>query len=327
MDAPVAPAPARFVGIDVSKATLDVALLPTGEVWQTANNPDGIDALVARIAGLGPTLVVLEATGRYEAPAASALATAGVPVAVVNPRQVRDFAKATGRLAKTDTLDAALLALFAERVRPEPRPLPDAESAALAAILARRRQLITMLVAEKNRAHVAASTVAKGVAKHVRWLEKELTSVDGDLVVAIRESAVWRAKDDLLRAIPGVGRVLATTLLADLPELGRLDRREIAALVGVAPLNRDSGTFRGQRSVWGGRATVRTALYADVTSAMSALSAARSNPPVKALYERLVEKGKSKKVALVACMRKLLVTCNAVVRDGAAWEPNRALAA
>ena len=234
---------------------------------------------------------------------------------------MRDFAKSTGRLAKTDALDAGILALFADRVRPEPRPLPDAESEALAALLARRRQLITMMVAEKNRAHVAAPSVQKSVAKHVRWLEKELAGLDESLVAAIRESVVWRAKDDLLRAIPGVGRVLATTLLADLPELGRLSRREIAALVGVAPLNRDSGAFRGQRSVWGGRATVRTALY------MSALSAARSNPPVKALYERLVEKGTPKKVALVACMRKLLVTCNAVVRDGAVWEPNRALAA
>ncbi len=310
-----------FVGIDVSKATLDVAVLPTGEVWQATNSPDGVDALVARIAGLGPALVVLEATGRYEAPAASALATAGVPVAVVNPRQVRDFAKATGRLAKTDALDAAILALFADRVRPEPRPLPDAESEAFAALLARRRQLITMMVAEKNRAHVAAPSVVKSVDKHVRWLEKELAGLDDSLVAAIRESTVWRAKDDLLRAIPGVGRVLSTTLLADLPELGRLSRREIAALVGVAPLNRDSGPYRGNRSVWGGRSTVRTALY------MSALAAARSNPPVKALYERLVEKGKPKKVALVACMRKLLVTCNAVVRDGAAWEPNRAFAA
>ena len=321
MEVPLAPVPARFVGIDVSKATLDVAVRPTGETWTSANAPDGIDALVARIAALAPTLVVLEATGRYEAPCAAALATAGVAVAVINPRQVRDFAKSTGRLAKTDALDAGILALFADRVRPEPRPLPDAESEALAALLARRRQLITMMVAEKNRAHVAAPSVVKSVAKHVRWLEKELAGLDESLVAAIRESVVWRAKDDLLRAIPGVGRVLATTLLADLPELGRLSRREIAALVGVAPLNRDSGSFRGQRSVWGGRATVRTALY------MSALSAARSNPPVKALYERLVEKGKPKKVALVACMRKLLVTCNAVVRDGAAWEPNRALAA
>ena len=321
MDSSIAPGQARFVGIDVSKATLDVAVRPTGETWTSANAPDGIDALVARIAALTPTLVVLEATGRYEAPCAAALAAADVPVAVVNPRQVRDFAKSTGRLAKTDALDAAILALFADRVRPEPRPLPDAESEAFAALLARRRQLITMMVAEKNRAHVAAPSVVKSVAKHVQWLEKELAGLDDSLVTAIRESAVWRAKDDLLRAVPGVGRVLATTLLADLPELGRLSRREIAALVGVAPLNRDSGSFRGQRSVWGGRSTVRTALY------MSALAAARSNPPVKALYERLVQKGKPKKMALVACMRKLLVTCNAVVRDGAAWEPNRALAA
>ena len=321
MDSSIAPGQARFVGIDVSKATLDVAVRPTGETWTSANAPDGIDALVARIAALTPTLVVLEATGRYEAPCAAALAAADVPVAVVNPRQVRDFAKSTGRLAKTDALDAAILALFADRVRPEPRPLPDAESEAFAALLARRRQLITMMVAEKNRAHVAAPSVVKSVAKHVQWLEKELAGLDDSLVTAIRESAVWRAKDDLLRAVPGVGRVLATTLLADLPELGRLSRREIAALVGVAPLNRDSGSFRGQRSVWGGRSTVRTALY------MSALAAARSNPPVKALYERLVQKGKPKKVVLVACMRKLLVTCNAVVRDGAAWEPNRALAA
>ena len=265
--------------------------------------------------------MVLEATGRYEAPCAAALASAGVPVAVVNPRQVRDFAKSTGRLAKTDALDAGVLALFADRVRPEPRPLPDAETEALAAILARRRQLITMLVSEKNRAHVAAPTVQKSVAKHVRWLERELAGVDADLDSAIRASAVWRAKDDLLQGIPGVGRVLATTLLAELPELGQLTRREIAALVGVAPMNRDSGAFRGQRSVWGGRSSVRAALY------MSALTAVRWNPPIRAFYERLIGKGKPKKVALVACMRKLLVTCNAIVRDGAVWEPSNALAA
>ena len=304
-----------YVGIDVAKGHLDVHALPSGEAWQSANDPDGIDDLVARVAALVPALVVLEASGEYEAPCAAALAAAGVPVAVVNPRQARDFAKSTGQLAKTDTLDAAMLALFAERVRPEPRPLPDAESQALAAVLARRRQLITMMVAEKNRAHMAAPSVAKSIAKHVRWLERELAGVDSDLTGAIRESAAWRAKDDLLRAVPGVGRVLATTLLADLPELGRLSRREIAALVGVAPLNRDSGAFRGQRSVWGGRSTVRTALY------MSALAAVRSNPPIRAFYQRLVGAGKPKKVALVACMRKLLVTCNAVVRDGASWSP------
>ena len=305
-----------YIGIDVAKDHLDVHALPSGEAWRSANDPDGIDALVARAAELGPALVVLEASGKYEAPCAAALAAAGVPVAVVNPRQTRDFGKSTGQLAKTDSLDAAMLALFAERVRPEPRALPDAETEALQAILARRRQLITMLVSEKNRAHMAAPSVRKSIAKHVRWLEKELGAVDDDLRQAIRESAAWRVKDDLLRAVPGVGRVLATTLLADLPELGRLNRREIAALVGVAPLNRDSGRHRGERSVWGGRATVRTALY------MGALAAVRSNPPVKALYERLVAKGKPKKVALVACMRKLLVTCNAVVRDGQAWSPS-----
>ena len=324
-----APTPAEvYVGIDVSKGTLDVATLPAGEAWTTANDDRAIAALTERIASLGPALVVLEASGRYEAPCAAALASAGLPVAVVNPRQVRDFAKSTGQLAKTDALDAAILALFAprplgrgQRVRPEPRPLPDAESEALQAILARRRQLVGMIASEKNRAHVAPKAVAKSVAKHVRWLEKELGAVDDDLRRAIRESAAWRAKDDLLRGVPGVGRVLATTLLADLPELGRLNRREIAALVGVAPLNRDSGKHRGERSVWGGRATVRTALY------MGALAAVRSNPPVKALYERLVAKGKPKKVALVACMRKLLVTCNAVVRDGQKWSASYGLVA
>ena len=255
MDAPTSPP--VFVGIDVSKGTLDVATLPAGEAWAVANDDEAIAALVARLLSLGPELVVLEASGKYEAPCAAALAAAGVPVAVVNPRQARDFARSTGQLAKTDSLDAAVLALFAERVRPEPRALPDAESEALAAILARRRQLIGMLASEKNRAHMAAPSVTKSVAKHVRWLEKELGMVDDDLRRAIRESAAWRAKDDLLRGVPGVGRVLATTLLADLPELGELNRREIAALVGVAPLNRDSGAYRGERSVWGGRATVR----------------------------------------------------------------------
>ena len=321
MDAPI------YVGIDVSKAALDVAVRPTSEAWQCTNDLPGIDDLVGRVASLDPALVVLEATGRYEAACVAALAEAGVSVAVVNPRQVRDFARATGRLAKTDRLDAAVLALFAERVRPEPRPLPDAESEALAAIVARRRQIITMLVAEKNRAHIAAPAVQKSVAKHVRWLERELSSVDDDLRSAIRESAVWRAKDDLLQSIPSVGRVLATTLLAELPELGDLTRREIAALVGVAPMNRDSGAFRGQRSVWGGRASVRAALY------MSALTAVRWNAPAKAFYERLIGRGKPKgradarPVALVAVMRKLLVTCNAVVRDGAEWDPRMAPAA
>lgn len=233
----------------------------------------------------------------------------------------RDFARATGRLAKTDAIDAAILALFAERVRPEPRALPDAESEALAALLARRRQLLGMLVAERNRAHTAAPAVAKSVAKHVRWLERELGAADGALGAAIRASAVWRAKDDLLRSVPGVGRVLATTLLAELPELGRLSRREVAALVDVAPLNRDSGTLRGRRSVWGGRSTVRTALY------MGAMTAVRVGSPLRPFYDRLVARGKPRKVALVAVMRKLLVTCNAVVRDGRPFDAEYGLAA
>ena len=309
-----------FVGIDVAKGHLDVAT-STGEAWRLDNEPTAIDELVERLRERSPGLVVLEATGRYEAACAVALAAAGVPAAVVNPRQVRDFARATGRLAKTDAIDAAVLALFAERVRPEPRPLPDAEAEALAAILTRRRQLLQMLVAEKNRAHVAPPAIAKGLAKHIRWLEREVSAVDGDLNAAIRSSPVWRAKENLLRGVPGVGRVLATTLLAELPELGRLNRREIAALAGLAPLNRDSGAFRGQRSIWGGRASIRAVLY------MGTLSAVRSNPPLRRFYEGLLARGKPKKVALVACMRKLLVTCNAIMRDGTAWDGNYAPAA
>lgn len=308
-----------FVGIDVSKATLDVAT-SDGRTWRVANAPDAIDALVEQLTGA--TLVVLEATGRYEAPCAAALAVAAVPVAVVNPRQARDFARATGRLAKTDAIDAAMLAHFAEAVRPEPRPLPDAASAALAALVARRRQLVGMLVAEKNRAQVAAVAVRRGVATHIRWLERELGRVDGDLDAAVQASPAWRAKEDLLRGVPGVGRVLARTLVADVPELGRLSRREIAALVGVAPLNRDSGTLRGRRTVWGGRASVRAVLY------MGALAATRtSKTPTGMLYARLVAAGKPRKVALVAVMRKMLVTCNAVLREEAPWRADYRAAA
>lgn len=308
-----------FVGIDVSKAALDVAT-SAGDAWQVDNDPGSFDALAERLSRA--TLVVLEATGKYEAPCAAALAAAGIAVAVVNPRQARDFARATGRLAKTDAIDAAVLAAFAEGVRPEPRALPDAETAALSALTARRRQLIAMLVAERNRARTAAPAVRKGVAKHVRWLERELSGVDGDLDRAVRQSAVWRAREDLLRGVPGVGRVLARTLLAEVPELGRLSRREVAALVGVAPLNRDSGTLRGRRTVWGGRASVRAVLY------MGAMAAARSEAsPVGRLYARLVAKGKPVKVARVACMRKTLVMANAVVRDGVAWDPNYRLSA
>lgn len=304
-----------YVGIDVAKHHLDVAT-SAGEAWRLNNEPAAIDELVERLRSQQASLVVLEATGRYEAACAAALAAAGVPTAVVNPRQARDFARATGQLAKTDAIDAALLALFAERIRPEPRPLPEAETEALKAILTRRRQLLQMLVAEKNRAHLAPPAVAKSLAKHIRWLEREVSGVDDDLKAAIRSSPVWRAKEDLLCGVPGVGRVLATTLMAELPELGRLNRREIAALAGLAPLCRDSGTYRGQRSIWGGRANVRTALY------MGTLSAVRANAPLRRFYEELLARGKPKKVALVACMRKLLVTCNAIVRDGRAWDSN-----
>jgi transposase len=307
-----------FVGIDVSKATLDVAT-SDGRAWQSANAPEAIDVLVTDLADA--TLVVLEATGRYEAPCAAALAVAGIPVAVINPRQARDFAKATGRFAKTDAIDAAMLARFAEAVRPEPRPLPDAESEALVALTTRRRQIIGMLVAERNRSLVAAPAARKSLAKHIRWLERELSGVDGELDAAVQASPAWRAKENLLRGVPGVGRVLARTLVADLPELGRLSRREIAALVGVAPLNRDSGTLRGRRTVWGGRASVRATLY------MGALAATRTTAtPMGALYARLVASGKPRKVALVAVMRKLVVTCNAVVRDGVVWRADYGLA-
>lgn len=305
-----------YVGIDVAKDHLDVHVLPSDEAWRLANAPDEIDGLAARLVSLGPTLTAMESTGGHEHAVAGALATAGLPVAVVNPRQVRDFARATGELAKTDRLDAHVIALFAERVRPEPRALPDAAQRSLEALLSRRRQLIGMLVAERNRLLLADPAIRKSLAKHVRWLEKELGGVEGEVADAVEASPVWRAKEDLLRSVPGVGRVLATTLLADLPELGHLDRREIAALVGVAPHARDSGRHSGRRTAWGGRSEVRTVLY------MGALAAITFNEPLKAFYEGLLARGKPKKVALVAVMRKLLVALNAMARDGRPWEPN-----
>jgi transposase len=255
----------------------------------------------------------LEATGKLEVPLASALAAAGLPVAVVNPRQVRDFAKASGLLAKTDLLDAQILARVAEVMRPEPRPLADEQTQALAAILARRRQLIEMLTAEKNRLGAAPKPVRKSLRAPIVWLEREVAHTDADLAQAIRESPVWRAKDDRLRSTPGVGPVLATTLLAGLPELGTLNRKQIAALVGVAPLNRDSGTLRGKRTIWGGRAHVRAVLY------MAAVVAARYNPVIRTFYHRLLAAGKAKKVALTACMRKLLTILNAMMKHRTPW--------
>jgi transposase len=306
--------PVRHVGIDVSKERLDVCSLPDGGTFSVANDRAGIDELLARLLeGVRPELVVLEATGKYERPAAVAVAAAGIAVAVVNPRQARDFAKAAGRLAKTDRIDAEVLARFAGAVGPRPSVLPDEEARVLQDILLRRRQLLEMMVAEKNRLQMASEAVARRIAAHVRWLEKELSRVDRELDEAVRESETWRANEELLRSVPGVGPVLARTLLAELPELGTLPRRRLCALVGVAPFNRDSGTFRGKRQVWGGRAPVRAALY------MGALVATRHNPLIREFYERLLAAGKPKKVALVACMRKLLSILNAVMRDRVPW--------
>jgi transposase len=304
----------NYGGIDVAKDHLDIVLRPTGEYLGTTNDERGIKAVVRRLRKEGVALVVLEATGGLEQPAAAALALAGVPVAIVNPRQVRDFAKAVGRLAKTDRIDAAVLAHFAEAVRPEPRPIADEQARELTAVLLRRRQLLAMITAEGNRVCTAPKAVGRRIEAHLRWLRKELTRANKDLARTVRESPVWREKDDLLRSVPGVGPTLSATLLAELPELEHLDRRRLAALVGVAPLNRDSGTLRGIRTVWGGRSGVRTTLY------MATLCATRHNPAIREFYGRLCAKGKPKKVALTACMRKLLVILGAVLRNRTPWE-------
>jgi transposase len=307
-----------FIGIDVSKAHLDIAVRPSGESWRVDNRAEGITGLVERVRGLQPTLIVLEATGGLETDVAVALAAAGLPVAVVNPRQVRDFAKSLGRLAKTDKIDAAVLARFAEAVRPEVRTIPDEQTRQLQAVLVRRRQLIDILVAEKNRLPGTHATMRSHVKDHIVWLEAELEELDQDLHERLRNSPVWREKEDLLRSVKGIGPVTSTTLLAELPELGQLDRKKIAALVGVAPFNCDSGKMRGKRAIWGGRACVRNALY------MSALSASQHNPILRDFYQRLVKAGKKRKVALVACMRKLLTILNAMLRSGTSWQPKLA---
>ena len=304
---------ARFVGIDVSKAQVDVAVRPTGKRWTLPYDETGIEGLIPQIVDLEPALVLLEATGGLELPLVAALAAAALPVVVVNPRQVRDFAKATGTLAKTDTLDAAVLAHFADAVRPEVRPLRDAETQALNSLTARRHQVMTMLVSEKNRLGSAIGAVSPRIEAHIAWLEQELSDLDKGLRQTLRQSPVWREKDDLLRTVPGVGEQLSLTLLANLPELGTLNRREIAALVGVAPYNRDSGTRRGKRAVWGGRSRVRAVLY------MGALVATRHNPAIRDFYQKLLASGKPKKLALVACMRKLLVILNSMLKNGSPW--------
>lgn len=308
-----------FVGIDVSKTHLDIAVRPSGELWQTDNTAEGIEKLEKKLSQLEPTLIILEATGGFEMGAVGALAAKGLPVAVINPRQARNFAKSIGRLAKTDKIDAQMLARFGDAVRPEPYSMPSEEAIQLQGILVRRRQLIEMLVAEKNRMYMAHKVVKPRLKEHIAYLERELEELDQELRAQLQQSPIWREKDDLLRSVPGVGAVTATTLLAELPELGKLNRKEIAALVGVAPFNCDSGGIRGKRAIWGGRASVRHTLY------MATLSASRYNPVISNHFHQLIQQGKPSKVALVACMRKLLTILNAMMRSMTSWQPNLAV--
>jgi transposase len=305
---------ATYVGIDVAKAALDIAMRPHGDVRRVANDEAGIAQLVTQLGQSPPTLIVLEATGGREAPVAAALATAGLAVAIVNPRQVRDFAKATGQLAKPDALDARVLAHFAEVVRPMPRALPDADAQALSALLARRRQVLGMLVAEQQRLETTVPALRLRVEAHIAWLRQERDELDAALRQQIRQSPLWREDDALLQSVPGVGPVLATTLIAELPELGHLDRKQIAALVGVAPLNCESGTWRGRRLIWGGRGQVRAALW------MGTLVAVQHNPVIRTFYDRLLAARKPKKLALTACMHKLLTILNALLRHRTPWQ-------
>ncbi len=303
-----------FVGIDVSKDRLDVHLRPTGKAFCVSRDGKGLDDLISRLVDLPVALVVLEATGGFEATVAAALAGVGLPLCVVNPRQIRDFARAMGRLAKTDALDAEAIALFAERIRPEARPLLDPERARLAEFVSRRRQVIEMIGMETNRSRRATDKrLAKRLDRHVAFLEKELVEIDRDIGEAIKSSAVWCKTEALLKSVPGIGDVTARTLLAEMPELGTVDRHQIAALVGVAPVNRDSGLMRGHRAIAGGRTSVRNVLY------MAALTAIRRNPVFRTFYNRLITRGRPKKVALVAVLRKLLTILNAIVRDLTPW--------
>lgn len=303
------------VGIDVSKAQLDTAFGAEAEVVALANDAAGISQLLERLKGVRPSLVVMEASGGYETAAATAIAAAGWRLAVVNPRQVRDFARATGRLAKTDRIDARVLAAFGKAIAPHVTSLPDEDAQALQGLLLRRQQLVAMRAQEYQRLEHARSVMRNNIKKHIDWLDQEIDKLDVDLTAGLRKSPAWRAKDELLRSLKGIGRITSGTLLVALPELGRLDRREIAALVGLAPFNRDSGTLRGRRSIYGGRARIRTLLY------MAATTAIRCNPVIRAFYERLKSRGKPHKVALVACMRKMLTILNAMVRESTPWTP------
>ena len=304
-----------FVGIDVAKDKLDVHLRPGGEAFAVARDGKGLAELVECLLARTPTLIVLEATGGFERTVAAALAAAQLPLVVVNPRQIRDFARATGRLAKTDALDAAIIAHFADVIRPQPRPVLDEQAQALDEMVSRRRQLIDMIVAETNRQKAMSNKrIAREIGRHLLYLQKLLTDLDKDIDDTIRSSPVWREKEELLTSVPGVAQKTARVLIAELPELGRLDRRRIASLVGVAPMNRDSGAMRGKRRVQGGRASVRSALY------MAAVAAARWNPVLRETYQRLRQLGKPAKVALIAVLRRLLVILNAILRDQTPWQ-------
>jgi transposase len=304
-----------FVGIDVAKNRLDVHIQPSGEAFAVTRDEVGLADLARRVAILSPLVVALEATGGYEVVVAATLAAAALPVVVINPRQVRQFARATGRLAKTDTLDAQTIAAFAAAVRPPVRAIPDAQARLLTQLVARRRQLVDMLGAEQNRRQLIEPALQGRLDAHIRWLQQAVHELDDDIHTAIRSSPMWRATEDLLRSVPGIGPITASTLIADLPELGRLDRRKIAALVGVAPINRDSGTVRGRRMIAGGRAPVRHVLY------MATVAAIRHNAIIAAFYRRLVADGRPGKLAVTAAMRKLLVILNAILRDGRPWQP------
>jgi transposase len=304
-----------FVGLDVSKDRLDVHVRPSGESFAVAYDDGGLATLLTRLSALQPRLIVLEATGGYEVAVAAALANAELPVAVVNPRQIRDFARATGQLAKTDTLDARVIARFAETVQPAARPLATEEAQALGELVARRRQLVDMLGAEQNRRRQAHDRgLQKRITAHGTWLSRALEELEEDITRLIRSSPVWREKENLLTSVPGIGDVTAHGLIAELPELGQLTRRRIAALAGLAPLNRDSGLWRGRRMIGGGRPGVRRALF------MATMVAIRYNPAIAAFYQRLTGAGRPKKVALIAAMRKLLTILNAMLRDQRPWQ-------
>lgn len=304
-----------FVGVDVSRDRLDVHVLPSGEAFAVARDGEGLEQLVARLAGLSPQTIAVEATGGFETTTAAALAAAGLPVVIVNPAQVRHYARALGRLAKTDRIDAEIIARFAAAVRPEVRPLPDAEMRLLAEMVVRRRQIVTMIAAEKNRGrHVVIPRLARSIARLVLVLEQELTALDQDIDDTIRRSPAWRDRDDLLRSVPGIGPVIARTLIAEMPELGTLDRRAVASLAGLAPFTRQSGHWRGRSMIAAGRAPVRTALF------MVALVAVRFNPTIRAFHQRLIAAGKPKMVAIIAAARKLLTILNAILRDRTPWQ-------